>query len=393
MSSNVRVLSGLIAAQVCLHTSLSGLRMAAPLYVLHSALGEWAVGPLLALFGVAPLLCALPAGRLADRRGYHLPARIAAVCSVMGGLCALLATLPGWPRYLLLCLAAPLAGAGGNIGLITIQRTAGRNAGSATELKRVFSWLGIAPSFSNFAGPLAAGLLIDWVSYRAAFLVLSLLPVVSVAFARLVPQDAAPAPPAEGPRPAAWELFSIPTLPRLLLINWFMSTGWDVHSFVVPVLGHERGMSASAIGMVLGVFAVAVTSVRLIIPLLAHRLSERQVLTYAMLWVGCVLLIYPLASSPLSMAACAVLLGVALGSSQPMVMTSLHQITPPQRHGEVIALRTLVIGLSGTLMPLGFGVLGAALGASSLFWMMGLLMGAGSLLPRGLGHAPETPAA
>ena len=57
------------------------------------------------------------------------------------------------------------------------------------------------------------------------------------------------------------------------------------------------------------------------------------------------------------------LLGLALGAVQPMIMTTLHQITPPDRHGEAIALRSMTINLSSALMPLLFGALGAALGA------------------------------
>ena len=59
-------------------------------------------------------------------------------------------------------------------------------------------------------------------------------------------------------------------------MNWLLSASWDVHSFVLPVLGHERGMSASAIGTILGLFAFAVAAVRLLVPLLAHRLRESR---------------------------------------------------------------------------------------------------------------------
>ena len=58
-----------------------------------------------------------------------------------------------------------------------------------------------------------------------------------------------------------------------------------MHTFLVPILGHERGFSASAIGLILGVFAIAVAAVRLVIPLLAHRLRESHVLVGAMLIV------------------------------------------------------------------------------------------------------------
>jgi dipeptide/tripeptide permease len=65
-----------------------------------------------------------------------------------------------------------------------------------------------------------------------------------------------------------------------------------------------------------------------------------------------------------------------------MIMTTLHQITPAERHGEAIALRSMTINLSSAVMPLLFGALGAAVGASSLFWLMGVAVGAGSVPAR-----------
>ena len=84
------------------------------------------------------------------------------------------------------------------------------------------------------------------------------------------------------------------------------------------------------------------------------------------------------------MGVCAVLLGLALGSVQPMVMTTLHQITPHDRHGEAIALRSMTINFSSAFMPLLFGVAGAAFGAAALFWLMGAAVAAGSWQARRL---------
>src|SRR5690606_38000861 len=142
-------------------------------------------------------------------------------------------------------------------------------------------------------------------------------------------------------------------------------------------------------GSVLGTLAVAITLVRLVIPLLAHRMSEAQVLSGAMAVVAAVFALYPLASSAWQMAACAAVLGLALGCSQPMIMTTLHQITPARRHGEAIALRSMALNLSSALMPLGFGAMGATLGAAGLFWGMSGLVALGALLARSLGTAPS----
>ena len=374
MAQFSRPLLALILGQISLHSCMAGVRMAAPLQALKQGQAEWTVGLLMALFAAAPVLLSLPAGRMADRHGYHVPMRLGVGLSLAGGMIAALSS-----HYVAMCLAAILTGAGANFGLITIQRTAGRMATDATERIRVFSWLGLAPALSNVIGPVTAGALIDLMGFRVAFAVLMLMPLAAMVSARYVPVEAdVPRPTAAAQHQSSWDLLRSPALRRLLLVNWLLSASWDVHSFVVPILGHERGMSAGAIGLVLGLFAVSVAGVRLLIPVLAHRLSESQVLTGAMLWVAAVFAVYPFVHSAWLMACCASLLGLALGAVQPMVMSTLHHITPHERHGEAIAFRSMALNGSSTVMPLLFGVFGAALGAASLFWMMGLAVGAGS---------------
>jgi hypothetical protein len=65
-------------------------------------------------------------------------------------------------------------------------------------------------------------------------------------------------------------------------------------------------------------------------------------------------------------------------------MTRLHQITPPHRHGEAIALRSMASNFSSAVMPMCFGALGSAVGASGLFWAMGALVAGGAFVARSL---------
>jgi MFS family permease len=389
-----RVLLALIVGQIGLHACMAGVRMAAPLQALRQGHAAWAVGVLLGLFAVAPIVLALQAGRLVDRHGYHVPMRIAVGLTVAGGLLAVAATWlpPAWAavQFAVMCLAALLVGGGANVGLITIQRTAGRGARDATELKRVFSWLGLAPALSNVVGPVLAGALIDLGGFRAAYAAMLALPLFALTWARRVPEDAPEPRHAAPARGGSWDLLHTPGIRRLLLVNWLLSSSWDVHAFLVPILGHERGFSASAIGLVLGLFATAVVAVRLAIPRVAHHLREGQVLAGAMRCTAVVFALYPFARSAWLMAVFAMLFGLALGCVQPMIMTTLHQITPHDRHGEAIALRSMTINLSSALMPLLFGALGAAVGASALFWLMSAAVGSGSVPARRIGLPVRT---
>ena len=380
-----RALFALIGGQVALHSCMAGIRMAAPLSALRDGHAAWAVGVLLGLFAAAPIALALAAGRLADRHGYHLPIRVAVTLAVGGGVCAVVSTMLPTGGFAVLCVAAILTGAGANFGLIAIQRSAGRMAHDPTELKRIFSWLGLAPALANVVGPVLAGTLIDLGGFRLAFIALAALPLLSLAWARLVPVEPRVDVAAALKKPNSWNLLKEPGFTRLLIVNWLLSSSWDVHSFLVPVLGHERGFSASAIGFILGVFATAVALVRLAIPVIAHRLRESHVLVGSMLMAGSVFAVYPFARAAWVMGCCAVVLGLALGAVQPMIMTTLHQITPNARHGEAIALRSMAINFSSAVMPLAFGVAGATLGASALFWVMGAAVASGSLMARHIG--------
>ena len=100
----------------------------------------------------------------------------------------------------------------------------------------------------------------------------------------------------------------------------------------------------------------------------------------AMLGTAGIFAVYPFATNPWLMGACAVMLGITLGCVQPMMMSVLHHLTPDDRHGQALAFRSMTINAASTLMPLVFGAVGAAVGAASMFWIVGLMVGAGSRL-------------
>ncbi len=380
-------LGRLIAGHVFLHACMAGVRMAAPLLALTQGHSAASVGFLLALFALTQVFLALPAGRYADRHGLRRPVGLAVVACVAGALLAV-----AFPVFPVLCLAALLTGGATGAAVIALQRHVGRAAAGTTQLRQVFSLLAIGPAISNFLGPFCAGLLIDFAGeragdltgYRAAFLLMAVFPLISwywVSRARELP----PVAPEQGAAPrSAWDLLREPMFRRLMLVNWILSSCWDVHTFVVPVLGHERGMSASAIGSILGAFAIAAAAIRMVMPLVAERLTESVMLTGAMLATAVLFAIYPLLYAPLAMGLCSVLLGFALGVVQPMIMSTLHQITPEHRHGEALGLRLLLINASSVAVPVMFGAVGSIIGVGGVFWAVGAVVAAGSRAAWGL---------
>ena len=66
---------------------------------------------------------------------------------------------------------------------------------------------------------------------------------------------------------------------------------------------------------------------------------------------------------------------MALGSSQPNVMSLIHSESPPGRTGEALGLRTMLINLCHTTLPIIFGGAGSVIGAGSVFYIVASLMG------------------
>jgi dipeptide/tripeptide permease len=99
-----------------------------------------------------------------------------------------------------------------------------------------------------------------------------------------------------------------------------------------------------------------------------------------MILAGVIFGIYPFFELPFAMGVCSVCLGLVLGVVQPMIMSTLHQITPAHRQGEALGLRIMAVNASSVVMPLIFGAAGAVAGVSAVFWVIGAGVASGSPL-------------
>lgn len=360
----------LIATMICVHACMATTRVTASLWVLDQGYGEASVGMLLSLFAVAPIVLSLWAGRLADRHGFHRPVGVGVSLAFAGALLAL-AVQQLWA----IAIGCLLCGGAVAMAGVALQREAGLMAEEPGELKKIFSWMALGPALSNALSPVFAGLMIDLSGMTAAFAFAAALPVLAWTLARQVPRNPPKVYSKSFREPAAWDLFRLPAYRRLLIVNLALSAGWDAHSFVVPVVGHARGLSASSIGLVLGCFAAAATAVRLAIVRFADDIDEAKALRGAMVVAMLTFMAYAWLPGTAGLMVGSALLGIALGSVQPMILAMLHRATPPERHGQALGLRMLTVNGATVAMPVGFGLLAAATALAAPMWLM-----AGALL-------------
>jgi MFS family permease len=286
-----------------------------------------------------------------------------------------------------LFVSATLLGIGFMAFQLAAQNTTGEIGGPAARARN-FSLLALGYSVSGFIGPLAAGFSIDHFGYAVAFAILagvSLIPIGVLASNRF------PLPAPHASREAAHHggvrtLLRSRALRNVLAINTLLSSGWDLHMVFVPIYGARIGLTASEIGMVLAVFASATIIIRMLTPAIMRHRTERQVLTWALLVSGAVYCVFPYAQSAATLAALSFVLGLGLGTGQPMVMSLLHTHAPPERIGEAVGVRMSLIQGASVVVPLLFGAVGSSLGLAPVFWSMGACLAYGGVLARRRDH-------
>lgn len=363
----------LVLLLIIAHTAFNGIRITTSLAAIKAGGGALWVGLLTAMFNIVPAFVAIRVGRLVDRVPLRRPLVLGCAMVAIGGAVAAIEPMLG-----VLAICACAIGMGWMAIAASSQYAVGLYGGSAhradgtTQRVKAFSVMSMGFSISSFLGPLIAGLMIDHVSFRAAFGVLAALPLISaIALStRLLKLPTAPPRPDTGDG-GARELFAMPVLRNTLITAAFITVGWDLYIFMVPVLGSELGLTATQIGSVLSLFAIAVFVVRFFMTALTKRLGERGVMITAMTISGITFLAFAFAHNYSLMLALSFVIGLGLGASQPIILSLLHDAAPPGRIGEVNGMRMTMISTSQWTMPLVFGMLSASTGMLPLFLIVG----------------------
>ena len=361
------------------HVGFVGSRITVSLSAINQGATPLAVGLLMSLYAVIPMLLAVHAGRLVDRVGAFRPIAIAGSILAAGMLLPFAAhDMP------MLYVSAAIVGTAFMMQHIALNHVIG-NLGDPSSRAVNFSWFALGYSVSGTLGPLLAGFAIDLLGHRVAFALLA-LPAAAGTALLLWKRNAIRVPrstherKADAPPPSVADLLRNPRLLPVFLFSGLLATGWDMYTFVIPIYGTSIGLSPSVIGIVMSTFALATFLVRLGMPVVARRLSEWTVVCAALLIAGTAYSLFPLATQVPTLITLSMLLGLGLGCAQPMIMSALYAASPPGRQGEVVGMRTTMINASQTFMPLAFGAVGTALGMRPILWGMAAALLIGSWL-------------
>jgi len=246
-----------------------------------------------------------------------------------------------------------------------------------------FSWLALGFSISNSIGPLVAGFAIEGLGHANAFAILGGFPLAALALL-FFRKQALPRPEvgAPGRRSGVLDLLRIRALRNTFVVSLLLAMGWDLYTFLIPLYGARIGLAAGTIGAIMSTFAVATFTVRLLMPFLVRRIRHWVLIASAMAVAGTAYLLFPFVETVPLLIALSFLLGLGLGSAQPIIMSLLYEASPPGRQGEAVGLRTSLLNGSHTLIPLGSGALSVAFGMTPVFWLLAAFLLGGAWFAR-----------
>jgi len=366
-----------LAVTVLTHLAFAGARVAVALLALQLGASAAVVGVLAALFAALPMFFSVAAGRAIDRIGVVTPMLFGALAVAGGCLAAFV-----WPTLAALYAVSVVVGSGAMLSHIASNNGIGA-IGTPPDRPRNFTLISLAFSTATFVGPVLAGFAIDGLGHARAFLVVGAFAVASAATI-VWGRARFPRPARAGARVERRmaDLLGIRALRHVLAIGALIAMTWEIFVFAVPIYGTGLGLSASTIGAILGAFALATFVARVVLPTLVRRLREWTLIGAALAISLAVFSVFPLVEQVPLLMLLGFTLGLGLGMTQPLLLSLLYAATPEGRSGEAVGIRTGILSVCQTSMPLFFGAIGAALGMAPVFWSMALVLAGGVAFTR-----------
>jgi MFS family permease len=365
-----------LALALCFFVNLAAGRVILSLYALHLGAGPFAVGVVMGMFYVFPVLLSWPVGVLSDRLGARGLLGFAAVC---GGIGLLIPYFVG--SMAALYAASALCGLALAFYNVILQSLIGILS-APHERTRNFANLSLAGSISNAVGPLLAGYSMDQAGPALASLYMvvpSMLAALLLAFGGgMLPGGSR----AGARKTRLLDALNEPGIWHMLAVSALVQLGMDLFQFFIPVYGHSKGLSSSAIGIALASFAAAMFFVRVVLPRMAARMTEEALLSYSLFLSGLGYLLIPLSESATGLALIAFVFGLGMGSAAPLTMILIFSRSTEGRSGETLGLRLTTNNLVRVIGPTLFGLIASVFGLLPVFVISALLMGGGGLLSR-----------
>lgn len=344
------------------------MRPAVAYAALDAGVAPALLGALSASYALAPLVLALPVGRLVDRVGER-PVLIAGAVAAA----AACGVLMGGPRLPVLLIVGLMLAGISHLLCVVGEQTAVANMSSGSSDNR-FAAYTFASSLGQAVGPLMLGLG-DGVPFAlppVLYAGFGLSAVILLTSFFIGTGTRGTGDRADG---GAMALLRDRNIRTAVIISGIVMAAVDITVIYMPALGREVGFSAGFVGAVLAVRAVSSMAIRVVTGAAVRLLGRRVVLLIGMCSSAAGLVAVAVYPSQLVLVIAAVLLGAGLGVAQPVTMATVADGAPAGQRGSAMTLRLLANRLGVVILPVSVGAVAAGLGAAGVLAATAVVLG------------------
>jgi predicted MFS family arabinose efflux permease len=369
---------------LCNMSSFRASKVLVSLFAIELDASQFVIGVMIAMYSLLPALLALYVGKLTDRLGVRLPMLVGSL-----GVTAGLVVPWVFQSMAALYASAALIGASHMMANVSAQNLVG-SLGAADDRTRNFSNYALVMAIGSFLGPLAGGVSIDYFGHARSYLYMAALPLVPVlilAFAHGLGRGSR-VKTEEEQAVLSTSLLAMPALRRTLIASAMAVTGQDLFQFYMPIYGHSVGLSASAIGVVLGMFGVSAFFVRIGLPALVKRWGTDAVFNGSLYVSAVAFTMFPFFTGAVTLSLVALVCGLGMGCAQPVTLMLVFARAPGGRSGEALGMRVTINQFTHIVVPILFGSIGSVFGVAPVFAVNALILAGGGWLNRERSQPP-----
>ncbi len=316
-------------------------------------------------FALLPVFLAVWVGRFIDRGNDARVAWMGSLLMLGPSICFYY-----WPGNQFHLLAYTLILGVGHLFIMASHQMLCVRAGGERGRDAAFGNFSVAQAIGQGVGPMIVGLfggaahlpptheLYGWAAIGMAI-------NVAIGFAiRPIPPSSRPS--REAPRVPVMELMRTPGLLTIMMASIITITSSDLLTTYLPLLGAERQIGVAYIGTILAVRSTASIFsrfgfARMIRIVGRHRLT---VSTMVIAGIGFLGLALPLPVEGLYVASA--IMGVGLGISSTLSVSSIAEIVPPASRGTAMTMRITGNRLGQVLVPIVASFIAAGAGAAGV---------------------------
>ncbi len=340
-----------------------------PLYAQSLGASPFYIGIVVSAFSLLSLFLALPSGIIMDRIRTKYTLFLGIIANVIYSLLLI------YSRSIFLLILAQFIGGLGFLFIIVGAQIYVSGFRERWKREKGFGFITFSAALGQMTGPFIGGLIFSKSSFYMLFyvsLIMSLTGVVVLSLKDNIRKNQYTLSP-KNIMGILKEVLN-PYMMGVLIFCFVVLFAISLRGSFLPVLLKHRGISESDIGILLSLFSLAMSLIRVFIGRILGAFPRMMLLIFALSIIGCGTLVLPLVSSKLSFGIFISLVGLGFGISQPLSMVMVSDTVPLKYMGISFGIRFTTITLATVIGPFLFGWLSQRWSLETPFYVSGLFV-------------------